>query len=142
MYLVEMVFGGMGGKNAGDAGIEAAAEYGQKALFAEAVLIGPLPAILELRLFFGFVVGRIQVVYAGFEAGVHDGEVLVRQGHVDDELRAEGADELNQFGHVLRIDRGGLHFLMAGIAHGVADNLIALDLVRLASIISEKISGC
>ena len=43
MYLVEVMFGGIGREYGSDAGVEAAAEDGRKPCLAEPVLIGPLP---------------------------------------------------------------------------------------------------
>ena len=53
----------------------------------KAVLVGPLPAVLELGLVRRLVVGGVQVVHPGLQAGVHDRQVLVGQGHVDDQVR-------------------------------------------------------
>ena len=35
------------------------------------------------------VVGRIEVIDAAFQAGVHDREILIGKGHVDDDIGTE-----------------------------------------------------
>lgn len=105
MDFIEEVLGGAGGEDARHAGVETAAEDGEQPFFAEPLLVGPLPTVLELGFIAGFVVGGIEVVDAGFEAGIHDGQVLVRQGHVDDHGGLVAADEGHQLGHVVGIHR-------------------------------------
>jgi hypothetical protein len=72
-------------------------------------MVGPLPAVLELGGFDGLVVGGVEIVDAGFQAGVHDGQVLVGQSHVDHQLRLLPFDQRHQFRHVVGIDLRGLH---------------------------------
>ena len=55
------------------------------------------------------VVGGVDVVHAGLEAGVHDVEVLVGQGEVQDDVRAERLDELDELGDVVGVDLCGLN---------------------------------
>ena len=74
-----------------------------------------------MRLVLGLVVGRVEVVAAALEAGIHDREVLIRQGDIDDDVGLEGPEQLAQRGHVVGIDLGGLHAVTAdGGRHGVA----------------------
>ncbi len=141
--LVEVVLGRIGGEDRRHARIEAAAEDGRKSLGLEAVLVGPLPRILEVRLVLGLVIGRVEVVHAAFEAGVHDGEVLVGEGYIDHDVGTERAEQRAQVGHVVGIDLGGFHAAAAdgrvnGIAfrfgaareHDVRENGIGGDLLR------------
>ena len=93
VYFVEVMLGGIGREDGRNARIETAAEDGREAFGLETVLIGPLPRILEVRLVLGFVVGRIEVVGAAFEAGVHDREVLIGQGDIHDDVGPEGAEQ-------------------------------------------------
>ena len=55
------------------------------------------------------VVGRIEVIDAAFQAGVHDREILIGKGHVDDDIGTEGAEEFAQFGNAVGIDLSGLY---------------------------------
>ena len=80
--LVEMVFGGIGGENSCHSRIEAAAQNSRQPFLLEALLIGPLPRILEMRLVLGFVIGCIEVVHPALQAGVHDGQILVGKSQV------------------------------------------------------------
>ena len=63
--FIEMVLGGVGGEDAGHARVEAAAEDGGQPGFLEAVVVGPLPAVLVFGFVQGFVVGGIQIVGPG-----------------------------------------------------------------------------
>ena len=74
-----------------------------------------------MRLVTGFVVCRVEVADTGLEARLHDREVLIRQGHVDDHVGLEVAHERNQSLHVVGIDGGGRYVGFAyGDGHGVA----------------------
>ena len=119
---------GAGGENAGHARVEATAQHGEQAFFTEPVLVGPLPAIFEFSDLFGFVIGRIQIVYTSFQTGVHDGKVLVGQGDINDHSRLESVDELHQFGHHIRVHPGSRYFLMAGIPPDVCGDYVAFGL--------------
>ena len=74
---VEEVLLGVGAEDVGHAGVEARAEEGGEASLLEACAVGPLPGVFELREVGRLVVGRVDVVDAGVEAGVHQVEVLV-----------------------------------------------------------------
>src|SRR5690606_3406914 len=117
--LVEVVLGDPGGEDVGGAGVEAGAEQGHEARLLEALPVGPLPAVFELGGVEGLVVGGVEVVDAGFEAGVHDGEVLVGQGDVDHQLGLLRLQQGGELGHVVGIHLGGadgaaLHALDVG----------------------------
>ena len=121
MDFVEVVLGGIGREDRRHARVEAAAEDRRQARGLEAVLVGPLPRIFEMRLVAGFVVGRVEVVAAAFQTGIHDRQVLIRERHVDDDIRLEGPEQLAQLRHVVGIDLGGLHAVATdGRRHGIA----------------------
>ena len=84
MQLIEMMFGGIGGKYSGYARIEPASENGRQTGLFEAVFIRPLPAVFILRLIERFIVGRIQIADAVFQAGIHDVQILIRQSQIND----------------------------------------------------------
>ena len=62
-----------------------------------------------MRFVLWLVVGRIEVIDAAFQAGVHDREILIGKGHVDDDIGTEGAEEFAQFGNAVGIDLSGLY---------------------------------
>ena len=95
--LVKVVLGGVGRENTRHAGVEAAAEDGGQAGLAEAVLVGPLPTVFVFGFVERLIVGRVEVADAVLEAGVHDVEILIRQGEVDHQLGAEVLEEAHQF---------------------------------------------
>ena len=82
----------MGAEDVGDARIEATPKQGHNAALREAFAIGPLPAVFESGNIRRLVVGGVEVIDAGFEAGVHDGQVLVRERDVQHEVRLHLAD--------------------------------------------------
>ena len=121
MNLVEMVLGGVGREDSRDARVEAAAEDRGEAGGLEPILVGPLPRILEMGLVLGLVVGGIEVVAAALETGVHDGEILIREGDVDDDIGLESAEQLAQLGDAVGIDLRGFDAAAADSrSHGVA----------------------
>ncbi len=135
----EVMFEGVGGVDVGDPGIKAATEKGGESGGFEALLVSPLPVVFELGDVTRFVVGGVDVMHACGEAGVHDGEVLIGQGDVDDDLRLEVLQEGSQLGHVVGIDACGLNRagefggdgvalgLGAGGQHDLAENVRELS---------------
>jgi hypothetical protein len=95
--LVEQAFLlGIGAIDVGAARIEAATENGGQARFLEAVLIGPLPVILEFCDVPRLIIRRVHIMGLGGETGVHDRQVLVRQRHVDHQVRLHLFDQGNR----------------------------------------------
>lgn len=115
-----MMLGCVGCIYAAYARVEAATEDGGQAGVLEAFLVGPLPAVFEVGHVLGLVVGCVQIVDAGLQTGFHDGQVLVGQGHVDDDFGFEAVEECYQFVHVVRVD---LCCLDIGIADGLHDGV-------------------
>ena len=105
---IQVLLGGQGGVDVGHARIEAAAQKGHEPGLLEALLIGPLPGVLELGGIERLVVGGIEVIDAGRQTGVHDGQVLIREGDVDHQFRLLRLDQRHQFRHIIGIDLGGL----------------------------------
>jgi hypothetical protein len=135
----EVVLQGVGGIDVGDAGIKAAAEQSGEAGSFEALLIGPLPVVFKLGDVTRFVVGGVDVMHTSREAGVHDGEVLIGQGDVDDDLGFEVLQEGGQLGNIVGVHSGGLDRagefggdgvalgLGAGGQHDLAENVRELS---------------
>ena len=55
------------------------------------------------------VVGGVDVMHTCFEAGVHDGEILIRQRHIDDDFGLVAFQQLDQLRDIVRIHGGGLN---------------------------------
>ena len=106
--LAEVMLQGVGGVHIRHARVKAAAEQRGEARRFEFLLISPLPVVFELRHVTRLVVRGVDVVHAGLQAGVHDGEVLIRQRHIDHDLRFEVVQESHQLRHIVRIDARGL----------------------------------
>ena len=91
--FVEQEFLGIGAENVRYARIEPTAQNGGQAGLFELVLIGPLPVVFELRDIARFIVCRVHIVAARFQAGIHDRQVLIGQGHVNQQVRLHLIDE-------------------------------------------------
>ena len=105
--LLEVMLGSVGGEDGGHTWIETAAEDSAKTSLLETLAVGPLPAVFEMCLVLGFVVGGVHIVHASFEAGIHDGEVLIGEGEVDAEFGLELLHECYELGDIVGIDLCG-----------------------------------
>ena len=119
---IEVVLTGVGGEDVGYTRVETGTEQGREPGLFESVLIGPLPFVFELGLIRRLVVGGVEIVDPGFQAGVHDGQILVGQGHVDHHLGFDLADQCDQFRHIVSVDLGGLN----PVATDLGSDLLAL----------------
>ena len=75
-----------------------------QARLLEALLVGPLPLVLELGDVARLVVGGVEVVHAGLEAGVHQRQVLVGQGDVDQQVGLDALEQRDRLGDVVGVD--------------------------------------
>ena len=117
---------GVGAVGLRHAGIEAAAEQGCETGLLETLAVGPLPAVIEvgrealllaalvvhlapcgvvgvLRL----IVGGVHIVDAAGQTGVHDGQILIGQSDVHDQIGLICLDEGAKFLHAVRVDLDG-----------------------------------
>ena len=59
-----------------------------------------------------------------FEAGIHDGQVLIRERHIDNQFGLELTDEFHRFSHIVGVHAGGFYFLAAiGSVNGISDGI-------------------
>ena len=113
MDFVKIVLSGIGSIDAAYARVKTTTQNSGKSGFLELVLISPLPAILEVSLVLRFVVGGVQIVAATGQTGIHDGEVLIRQGQVDNQLGLEAIEEHLELLYIIGIHLGGLNIWVA-----------------------------
>ena len=125
MDLVEVVFGEVSGEQVGRPGVETTAQDRRQASLLEPVLVGPLPLVFEPGGIAGFVVGSVQVVHASGQAGVHDGEVLVGQGHVDHQLWLLALQQGGQFLDIVGVHLCGGNWAVQLGGDGPAFRLVA-----------------
>src|SRR3546814_1003664 len=90
---VEMMLPEPGGEYARHAGIETRTEQRHQPRIPEPVAIGPLPVIFELRLVARLVVRGVEIMRPRRQARLHDRQVLIGEGEVDDMRRADFADQ-------------------------------------------------
>ena len=127
--LVEDMLGSVGGEHLAHARVEAAAEDGGESGLLEAVAVSPLPAVLKVSLILWLVVGGVEIVDAAGQTGVHDGQILVGQGEVDDQLRLIAADELLELLHIIGVDLSSLDVHLVSFVVDSLDEFVALILV-------------
>ena len=101
--LVEVVLGSIGRIDAAHARVEATSEDGAQSGLLEALFVGPLPGILEMRLVARLIVGGVEIVASASQAGLHDCEVLVRQSQVDYQFGLVFSEEFFQLFHIIGI---------------------------------------
>jgi hypothetical protein len=106
VYLVEKVLLGVSCEDIRHSGIEAGPEKGHDPFLPEPLLVCPLPAIFEMGLIGGLIVGGVYVVHARLETGIHDMQVLIRQRQVKDHVGPEGLHEGDEFRDIVRIHPG------------------------------------
>ena len=94
---------GIGGKDARDAGIEARAEQRRDACFLEAIVVVPLPLVLELRRVLRLIVRRIDVMRLRRKARIHDLEILIGQREVQNDIGLLPLDQVDELRHIVRV---------------------------------------
>src|SRR5699024_2051464 len=118
--------GRIGAVRLGHARVKAAAQQGGEAGVLELLFVGPLPGVVEVggEAFLpaallidgapgrvvgvlGLAVGSVHVVDAAGQAGVHDGQVLVGQRDVHDQVRPVAFDEGDELVHIVGVHLGG-----------------------------------
>ena len=119
--LIQVLFADVGAEDAGHPGIKAAAQQGHEPGLAKAFMIGPLVAVLEVSRVRRLVVGGVEIMDTGGQTGLHDGEILVGQGQVHDQVRLERADQRAQFGDLV-----GVHLSCLNRSTQFGGNLLAL----------------
>ena len=132
--LVEEVLLGVGTVGLGHAGIKAGAQESGETGLLKLLLVGPLPGVVKVSGeplllaallidrtplgivdVLGLVVGGVHVVHAAGQAGVHDGQVLIGQGDVHDQVGLHLLDEGDDL-----IDVIGVHLLGGDLRLGLA----------------------
>ena len=79
-----------------------------------------------MRLVFGLVVRRVEVAHTGAQAGLHDGEILIRESQVHHEVGAVALKESDKLVDVVGVHLCGLYGRIAdGLDYGVALGLRA-----------------
>ncbi len=103
VYLIEMMFGGIRSKDACHTRVEATSQYGGETSLFEFLPVSPLPLVFKFGFILWFVVSRIEVVDSRFEAGIHDGKILVGQCHVNHQFRFELVEKGYQFRYIVGV---------------------------------------
>ena len=86
------------------------------------------------------VVGGVYVVDAGLQAGVHDVQVLIGKGEIEDDVRPEPLYESGQLRDIVGVYARRLNLPAVSTGESFLDRL-GLPIVLLATTISLKTSG-
>ena len=89
MNFVKNMFLRISRKNAGDAGIKSASQNGAETSFFEFFSIRPLILVFEFSCIFWFIVGSIDIMSSGFQTGVHNRQILIRQRQIQNNIGFE-----------------------------------------------------
>ena len=125
LNLVELMLCGIRTVSLGYARVKAAAEKGREACLLKLLPVCPLPAVVKIggkSLFLAalfidgaplriirilrLIIGRIHIIHPAGQAGVHDGEILIGQGDIHDQIRLIVIDQVNHLLHLVRIHVG------------------------------------
>ena len=143
---IELMLFGVGTVSLGHARVKAAAQQGGQTGFLELFGVSPLPAVIKVgreagllaALFvdgaplrvvgvLGLVVGGIHVVDAAGKAGIHNGQILIRQGDVHYQIGLVRLDESDDLFHLVCVHLCGGD-LGGGGGSQLGSQLIALCL--------------
>ena len=105
LNLLEVMLGSIGSEDRGHAWVKTTSEDGSESCLLETLTICPLPAVFEVSLILWLIVGSIHIVDTSFEAGIHDGEVLIRKSEVDAEFWLELLHQSHESRNIVCIDR-------------------------------------
>ena len=81
--FIKMAFLRMGAKDICNPRVKSAAEQRHDPFFFKPVLIIPLPLIAEFCLVPRFVICGIKIIHTCFQAGIHNGKILIGQCNID-----------------------------------------------------------
>ena len=131
------MLGSVCGEDARYAWVETTTEDGAETSLLKLVLVCPLPRVLEVSLVLRLIVGGVHIVASTSQASVHDGEVLVWQCEVDDQLRLITIEECLQLLHVVGVNLCRLDVHLISL---VVDRLHQLVAFLLASAGNHELS--
>ena len=86
------------------AGIEAAAEKRGDSRFLIAIIVGPLPLVLELRRILRLIVRGIHIGSLRRQTGIHDRKILIGKRQIQYYIRLYLLNQSDQLIHMIRID--------------------------------------
>ena len=109
--------------------IKSASEKGCQSRLFKFFPVRPLPAIVKIRretFFFTaffinsfplrifrilrFIICRIHIVDAAGQAGIHNRQILIRQGNIHNQIRLIGFDQCDDLFHIVRVHPGCCNF--------------------------------
>ena len=126
MNFVKVVLGGISREDRRHAGVESAAEDGAKSGLFEAFAISPLPRVFEMGFILRFVVGCVEIVATGLQAGLHNREILVGQGKVHHQFGLEIVEQTHELLHIVGIHLRGANIIAQAHVGNALGNRLAL----------------
>ena len=86
------------------------------------------------------IIGRVEIIDAALQAGIHYGKVLIRQRHVDADIGFVAVEELHQLGHLVGVHAVGNNVLVSGaLLHGLRQAVALLLGARSQNQLSENL---
>ena len=111
--LIKVMLQGIGTEHACYPRVKAGAQQRRNACLFELLPISPLPLVLKLCRILRLIVGSVHIAYLALQAGIHDGQVLIRQCQIQHHIRLHPFDEGYQLLHAVGIHLGRGDFALA-----------------------------
>ena len=128
LNLVEVVLCSVCCEHSAHSRVEAAAQYCGESCLTETVHVGPLPRVLEVGFVLWLIVGSVEVVASAGQTSLHDGQILIWQGKVDDQLGLVVAQQSLELLHAVGIHLGSLDVHCVALGVQVGHYLVAFGL--------------
>ncbi len=121
---IEVMLLGISYEDRSYTGIKSASKQCGKSGIFELLLVGPLPAVIEVSGKSGFlaallidltpfrvvgifrlVISSIYIVYLALQAGIHDGKILIRKSDVENDIRMVILDDSHDILYLVGVNR-------------------------------------
>ena len=114
-----MVLGCISRINATHSRVKATTQDGCQTGLLKTLLVSPLPAVFEMCHVLRLIVSSVQVIHTCLQTGFHNGQVLIRKCHIDDNLRLELIEQSHQFVYIVGIHLRSLDVRITDSLHNV-----------------------
>lgn len=93
--------------------VKAAAEQRGNSGFLESFFVRPLPGILEFSSILWFIVGGIHIMHSRCQTSIHNGQVLIWESDINNDIRLEALDQFNDLVRVICIELSSRNLRLA-----------------------------
>src|SRR4030043_661120 len=123
MNFIEEMPRGVSGKDVCHPRIKTRTENSHNTFLFEPLLIGPLPAVFKMGLVKGLVIGRINIMDSCRETCIHDMQILIREGEIENNIRPELAYEVCKFRYIVGVNPSRLDVSFVSNLNVIFDGL-------------------